>query len=347
MGKVKDELLFTLLKNYLTVYLPERRKASPNTIITYRTVWNKLLDYAAEKKKKRFFAVTLADIDKDTVLSFLDSTPSGKKMSDSTFNNRLAAIKAFLAYASACSPEYIIRFNEIGAIKSRKVDLFRGVDYMSEAAVKALLNVPNPKNPTGLRDQFFMILLYDTGSRIQEILGIHICDIKLGNTPTVMLCGKGRKNRIVPIMKDTVKHLQNYLQAFHPDENEYSKELLFYSVRRGIRLPLCDDTMRIRLQKYADIARKECNEVPEKVYPHLWRHTRAMHLYQNGMDLSLISQWLGHEQLTTTLVYAHADTEAKRLAIEKAMAVKDVTSNINTERYVVDDEETIKKLYGL
>ena len=116
--------------------------------------------------------------------------------------------------------------------------------------------------------------------------------------------------------------------------------------RKGQRLPICDDTVRIRIQKYADAARGKCGDIPEKVYPHLWRHTRAMHLYQHGMDLTLISQWLGHASLDTTLVYAHADTEAKRKAIEKAMGTgsEDTESSSN---YTVDDEELLKQLYGL
>lgn len=111
-----------------------------------------------------------------------------------------------------------------------------------------------------------------------------------------------------------------------------------------MRTKICDNTIRVRMNKYASIARKECPEVPEKVHPHLWRHTRAMHLYQHGMDLTLISQWLGHRQFTTTLVYAHADTEAKRKAIEKAMGNDTVCSESS---YKLDNEEKLKRLYGL
>lgn len=214
---------------------------------------------------------------------------------------------------------------------------------MSEAAVKALLEAPDTSTKMGLRDQFLMI--YDTGARNQEALDVKICDLRIDKTPTVTLHGKGDKIRVVPLMKDTVKHLHNYMAVFHKGETWLSSEWLFYVERKGTRSAMCDDTARLRIQKYAELAREVCPDVPERVHPHLWRHTRAMHLSQHGMDLTLISQWLGHKQVETTLIYAYADTEAKRKAIEKAMGAEfPDTEPVN---YTVSDEETLKRLYGL
>ena len=107
-----------------------------------------------------------------------------------------------------------------------------------------------------------------------------------------------------------------------------------------------DETVRVRLQKYADSAREKCPEIPQKVHPHLWRHTRAMHLYQHGMDLSLVSQWLGHVNLSTSLIYAYADTQHKRDAIEKAMG-GEYSGIMDTILCTIDDDELLKKLYGM
>lgn len=217
---------------------------------------------------------------------------------------------------------------------------------MTEAAVKALLEQPDTGTKLGLRDQFLMIFLYDTGARIQEVLDVKLCDIRMDKTPTVTLHGKGRKIRSVPLMKDTVSHLLNYMEIFHKGKPWLSTDWLFYVERKGICGAMCDDTARLRIQKYANAAREKCADVPENVHPHLWRHTRAMHLYQHGMDLTLIAQWLGHKQLETTLIYAYADTEAKRKAIEKAMGTETPWGSENSS-YTVDDEETLKRLYGL
>lgn len=217
---------------------------------------------------------------------------------------------------------------------------------MSEDAVHAILRQPDTHSKKGLRDQFFMILMYDSAARIQEMLDLRICDIKIGRSPTATLFGKGSKIRTIPLMAETIGHFLNYYNVYHPGEDHYSQKTLFYIEQHGIRHPMSDDNVRKFLEKYGNAARKICPEVPGNIHPHLWRHSRAMHLYQHGMDLTLISQWLGHANLETSLVYAHADTEQKRRAIEKSMGRK-VTGGIDIPRYNIDDEETIKKLYGL
>ncbi len=217
---------------------------------------------------------------------------------------------------------------------------------MTEKAVEALLKEPDTRTAIGLRDQMIMVMLYDTGARIQEALGIRLCDLRLDRTPTAQLFGKGRKIRTVPLMANTVGKLKNYISVFHKRESMLSEKPLFYVERKGQLQSICDDTVRIRIRKYADAAREKCGDVPETVYPHLWRHTRAMHLYQHGMDLTLISQWLGHASLETTLVYAHADTEAKRKAIEKAMG-SGTGAPEDSSSYTIDDEDLLKQLYGL
>jgi len=346
MGKVKDEALFLLIKNFLTIYLPTCRNVSDNTITTYRTAINQFLKYVADAKGISVLAVTSNMFSYELVNGYLCFISEQKSLSPATMNNRLAAIRSFIAYASACNPEYISLYSELSAIKMQKTELFAKVDYMSEAAVKAMFDEPDTSTEIGIRDQFMMIFLYDTGARIQEVLNVKLCDIKTGKTPTAKLWGKGRKMRTVPLMKDTVSHLQNYLTVYHKGTPMLSNENLFYTKRKGIKAAMSDDAVRVRLQKYADAAREKCPEIPEKVYPHLWRHTRAMHLYQHGMDLTLVSQWLGHSNMETTLTYAYADTEAKRTAIEKAMADNPSTVAEDT-KCIVTDEDILKQLYGL
>ncbi|MCL2188252.1 MAG: tyrosine-type recombinase/integrase [Defluviitaleaceae bacterium] len=108
------------------------------------------------------------------------------------------------------------------------------------------------------------------------------------------------------------------------------------------------DNARDFIRKYGDTARAVCPEVPENVHPHLFRHSCAMSLYRSGVHLTLISEWLGHANFETTLIYAHADTEIKRQAIEKAIPKDSLLSeHIDTERYKVDDDELLKELCGL
>lgn len=345
-GHVKDERLFLLIKNFLLTYLPTQRNSSENTITVYRTALNQFLQFVSAQKHIPITSITFDLFSFDMVNAYLDNLTTEKGLSPATRNNRLAALRAFVSYASACYPEYIALASKLSAIKVQKDDPFAKIAYMSEDAIHAILEQPDMSTKIGIRDQFMMILLYDTGARIQELLDIRICDIKLGQSPQVILHGKGNKVRTVPLMKDTVVHLNNYMYAFHNGEPCTSTQLLFYVVRNGNKTPVCDDTVRLRMQKCAEAARCECLEVPARVHPHLWRHSRAMHLYQHGMNLTLISQWLGHANLETTLIYAYADTEHKRDAIEKAMG-KNAAHGIEPTKYTVTDEELLKRLYGL
>ena len=348
MGKVKvqDATLFMLLKNFFLVYLPCMRNASKHTIRSYQETWSQFLAYLAEQNHVSLSAVRFDMIHFTSVNHYMSYLASEKDVSDSTWNSRLAGIRAFMNYAAACRPEYINLAGELSTVKCRSMDRFAHIDYMSENAVQAILQAPDVKTKIGLRDQFAMILLYDTSARIQEVLSIRLCDLKLGNSPVVLLHGKGGKIRQVPIMAETVQHFKNYVKVFHQNACLDSTNPLFYTKRSGERAPACADTLRKRIQKYAEIARKTCSEVPERVHPHLFRHSRAMHLYQHGMDLSLISQLLGHSNTETTLIYAYADTEAKRYAIEQAM--KDTPGfGGNAEKYTVTDKGLLQLLYAL
>lgn len=149
-------------------------------------------------------------------------------------------------------------------------------------------------------------------------------------------------------MEKTVRHFKNYMEIFHPDADSFSKAPLFYVERKGRVGPMSDDNIRKFLNEYGAAARLICPDVPEKIYPHLWRHSRAMHLYQHGMDLTLVSQWLGHAHLETTLIYAHADTELKRKAIEKATSLQNPLKDAYcAPQFDVNDDDVLKRLYGL
>ncbi len=169
-------------------------------------------------------------------------------------------------------------------------------------AVKAILQEPDTTTRKGLRDQFLMTMLYDTGARIQELMDIRLRDIRFGKAPTVTLHGKGGKTRLVPLQDATIPMLKNYMNVFHSDENIYSEQPLFFVLRNGRKKQMHHDTARQLIYEYGVLAREHCRDVPDNVHPHLWRHTRAMHLYQSGVDLNLIGQWLGHARLQTTLM---------------------------------------------
>jgi len=338
---------FSLIHDFFMVYLPNERKCSPNTIRSYQKALELLLDFVKGKNNIPLNKITFKMIDRKILSEFLDYLENERKCSVYTRNHRLQCIRAFYNYAAEVDATAVVHWEEIKKVDTAKTPK-RLVEHMSEKAVSVILAQPDTSTLKGLRDMFLMLFLFKTGARIQELLDIRLRDIQFGNAPVVTLHGKGAKVRSVPLRENVTQHLKEYLNVFHPDEGIYSDQHLFFVVRGGRKKRMSEDHARHLTHSYGVAARVMCTEVPENVHPHLFRHSCAMSMYQNGVDLTLVSQWLGHADLETTLIYAHADTELKRKAIEKAVPNDSPLKEfVNAERYKIDDEETLKLLAGL
>jgi len=348
LGMVTDKTLFGLISDFFNIHLPNEKKRSKHTIRAYSTSLNMLFDFVKLKNGVALRDVTFAMIDRKTLSEFLDHIEIERNCGVTTRNHRLQCIRAFYNYASEIESGVIPYWEEI-----KKVPIASApeniVEYMSEEAVAAIINQANTATRKGRRDMFLMLFLYQTAARIQEILDIRMRDIFLGESPFVILHGKGQKARPVPLREKAVKHLEEYIRAFHSDKNSQSPEQnLFYVTRNGKNKRMSEDNARHLIGNYGKLAHAACTEVPENVYPHLLRHSRAMHLYQHGVELTLISQWLGHSNLKTTLIYAHADTEIKRKAIEQAIPEDSPLNEFcDASRFTIDDDEILRKFCGL
>lgn len=276
-------------------------------------------------------------------LAWLQNTRENKA---STQNHRLAALKSFLHYCALEDPALMAVYLDLQKVHPKKVVRNR-VESMSETALKVLLEQPDPTTRRGMRDLFFMILLYDTGARIQEILDLKLRDIHLNDqTPCIYLTGKGNKMRTVPLMDKTISHLQVYLKTYHPDMAMKMDSPLFYTLIKGQQGRMSDDNVSCFLKRYAKSAHQVCSEVPLRMHAHLFRHTRAMHLYQAGIPLPYIKDFLGHVSINTTNIYASTDTSMMKAALEKIHRDKSVHA-IKAEPIWQDNEELILKLCGL
>lgn len=257
----------------------------------------------------------------------------------------MAALKSFFRYAAIEDPTLIAAYGELQRVHAVK-STPDPVDYLSEPALKALLAQPDVRTNRGVRDRFLLILLYDTAARIQELLDIRLRDLTLsGATPCVYLTGKGKKTRIVPLLNKTVDHLTFYLDRFHPGSTRNNNDYLFYTVIHGRAGRMSEDTAAHWVKRYGEAARMVCPEVPERVHPHLLRHTRAMHLYQSGIPLSYLKDFLGHSQIHTTDRYAFADTKMMRDALEKV--IQNSPAATGEQPMWNGDEALILKLCGL
>lgn len=275
------------MREYFTVYLPRQRHVSPNTVVSSRQTWNLLLKYMAAEKGVGLGDVTMSMIDARLVTEFLDHMEILKGWKPSTRNQRLSMIRSFFSYAASMEPSSYIHASGLAAIPLKKgINRAFVLEYMSENAVKALLGVPDISKRNGIRDQFFLSLMYDAAARDCEMLSMKLSDFR-EEVPAVYLMGKGAKPRLVPVSAETKEYYLYYREKLHSTSPPSAP--MFYTMHKGEKTEMSDDNVARFLKKYAAAARTVCKEVPERVHPHMLRKSRAMHLYQKGMPLSILA----------------------------------------------------------
>jgi site-specific recombinase XerD len=336
---------FNAVRSFLLEYIPYQKCFSENTARSYRQALNLFVLYLRAEQGLSVKQIRFGVINRNVVLNFLDWLETERRCGVNTRNQRLMVLRSFFDYAGTldCAQIAISETVQNVPVKTAEGKL---VSYLSEPALKALLEQPDLSKRTGLRNLFFMVLMYDTAARCCELLNAKVRDLRIRvQHPIAYLHGKGAKTRTVPLLARTIQHYERYLRAFHPDEPLDSEKPLFYTTIHGAQQQMSADTVALFLKKYGEMACRDCPATPSHIHPHMLRHTRAMHLYHQGMPMMLLSEYLGHASEETTKVYAYADTEMKRAAIDKADIVRnDAPPPIPVW---VDDEEMILKLSGL
>jgi integrase/recombinase XerD len=261
----KDDSFFRYVRGFLTIFLPKNKCFSQNTVKAYRDALNLFRKFLLEKKGIAFTQISFDLINHEVIYEFLVWLQDTHGCGASTQNHRLAVLKSFLRYCAFEDPALMAIYLDIQKVQPHKTPKKR-VEYMSETALKVLLEQPDPDTRCGLRNRFLMILLYDTGARIQEILDLKLKDLHLKDqTPCIYLTGKGDKTRAVPVMDKTIAHLQEYLRAFHPDGDLKDDQYLFYTLIKGrcrrIMFLVSSNGMPNPPTKYARKCRYECTPI--------------------------------------------------------------------------------------
>ena len=345
-NNVASHAFFVMVRNYLTDFLPRTKILSPHTVQAARDSLNLLMDYCSD-----ICQIPLSQIDFDTVgntafiSAFLDWLKEKRNCGDTTLNQRLSCIRGFFRFAACEDVAYVSLYQSLLVIPQRKIPKNNVIEFMSEEAMKTVLNSPDSNKRIGFRDAFYMSLMYDSAARTSELRSLTVKDMVDGKDPYIFIYGKGRKKRCIPLMTKTMEMYRQYIKHFHaasPPDN-----YLFYTMHNGEKFSMSADNIAKFIARYANQARQVCHEVPVRVHPHMFRRSRAMHLYRNGMPLALLSEFLGHENPETTLIYASADIEMKRKAIEKASSHLVLPDTHTAAPIWENDDEIIRKLYGL
>lgn len=303
------------LTDFLSLYLPGERGLSYNTICAYKDTFILLLTFMKEKQGIASGTLTLQHITQERIIAFLNWIQNHRKCSSSTRNARLAALHCFFNYLQYRHPVKLFEWQRILSIPIKKTER-KTRKYLSLNAIKLLLEQIDSYCMKGKRDLALLSLMYDSGARVTEIIDLKPSSLNFNKPTTIKLIGKGNKGRIVPLMEGQIKLLNEYLKSHNLTEQYSSSYPLFENGRRD-KLTRMGITRIVK--KYVDKAKKlKPSWYPPKVTPHIFRHSKAMHLLQAGVNLVYIRDFLGHASITTTEVYARADAKLKREAIEKA-----------------------------
>lgn len=303
-------VLAPTLQAFFTDRLLGQRGASSHTVAAYRDTFRLLLGFAVDRTHKQPCELDISDLDASTVAAFLDHLERDRHNSIRTRNNRLAAIHSLFGYAALRHPEHAASIQRVLAIPAKRFER-NLVTYLTENEVDALLAACDQTTWTGRRDHAMVLLAIQTGLRISELAGLTLADLVLGTGAHVHCVGKGRKERRTPLVQLTVAVLRTWLT-----ERQGSPSEPLFPTRTGG--PLSRDAIEHRLALHASRAGESCPSIRSKhVTAHILRHTAAMRLLLSGVDVTVIALWLGHEQVTTTNVYLHADMSQKERAIAR------------------------------
>jgi integrase/recombinase XerD len=301
------------MQSYFTDRLVSQRGASPNTIAAYCQTFRLLLQFAAKRTGNPPSDLDIAQLDAPLIAAFLSHLEKARGNSVRSRNNRLAAIHSLFAYLALHHPEHAASIQRVLAIPHKRTER-NLVTYLTEPEVDALLAACD-QTWTGRRDHAMFVLAIQAGLRISELAALTCADITLTTGANVHTVGKGRKERRTPLVPTT----RSVLKAWLKERAGAPTDPLFPTTTGK---HLSRDAIERRLARHLAVAAETCPSLKAKhVTMHTLRHTAAMRLLIAGNDITVIALWLGHEQISTTNIYLHADMSHKQQAIDRAKPI--------------------------
>jgi len=326
----KNDLTY-YVSSFFIEFLGKEAGLSINTIKSYRDAFILFFKYLEEAGICKISKLKMDSLNTDNVRGFLDWLEQSRSCSISTRNQRLAALKAFCSYVARKSPEESFLCQNVLKIRVKKAPQ-KSVEYLKVDAVAYLLKMPDSHSRQGIRDLTMLALMYESGCRVQELIDLKLGDVSFRSPNTVTLTGKGKKARVIPISSNMAEIVKAYINT----NNIFSADHLLF-VNRYDKM-LSRSGVAYVLDKYVQMAREiEPEFYMSKMHPHVLRHSKAMHLLENGVNLIYIRDFLGHVSVTTTEIYARCNPELKRKYIEQAGNL--ITESI--DKYSEGEKQTL------
>jgi site-specific recombinase XerD len=309
---MKSPSLFKLVTGFFVNHLAAERNVSENTSKTYRDGFKLLLKFASQFENCPVTNLQISNLTPEVILKFLDYLEHKRGNSIRTRNARLAMIHSFFQYVIYEDPLSANLCEKVLRIPQKKAT-FPTLEYLTGEETKQILDSIDRSTPTGRRDYLLIALLYDTGARVQEVLDLTPCDFRFGTPAHVKITGKGRKQRLCPLLPQTVRLVENFLKENNRTLTDTEPVFKNKQGRKFSRHGVC-----YILKKYVRIAETNMHSLlRRKISPHILRHSKAVHLLQSGIPPVTIKDFLGHVDVRTTQIYVKTDLEAKRKALEQ------------------------------
>lgn len=302
--------LAPILQSFFSERLLAQRHASAHTVLSYRDTLRLLLTFAHQHTGKEPSSLQLEDLDVSLITSFLNHLEQQRGNTPRTRNTRLAAIRSLYRFAALRHPEHAELIARVLAIPPKRTTR-PVISYLNRAEIDALLRAPDRDGWLGRRDHALLLVMITTGLRVSELTGLTCADLQLGQGACLHCQGKGRKDRISPLTKQTASVLRVWLK-----ERSGQPEDPLFPTRRGGRLSR--DAVEDLLAKHVTTAASGCPTLAHKnITPHVLRHTTAMQLLDAENDITVIALWLGHESIQSTQAYLHASLKLKEQALAR------------------------------
>lgn len=304
----KNMQFYELLRNFLTEYLLVKRNFSPKTVRAYKQSLNLYRTYFSNVKGIHFGEMDFTCFSKDDVYSFLTWLKQERGCAPQTQNLRLAAIKSFLRFCGEEDVQLMATYLSVAGIHEFKTQKQQRIEYLTQPQLKLLFKTPDVGTSKGRRDRFFLIIAYETGARLDELVNLRLSDIIRANGfVTIRILGKGSKLRYVPLDPTTVKHLDAYIKEFHSTSTK--EAYLFFTLHDGQHTQMKPGTVDYMMKKHGAAAHEADDSFPSGLHCHMLRHSIAMAMLKKGIPISYIRDFLGHSSIETTTIYSHADDE--------------------------------------
>ena len=296
------------VSEFISVYAPAHLTDSENTLKSYQVTLGKYLGFLEDDKGFSIQTISAECFEKQVIEEWMRHMRNIERLSPDTCNIRLGGLRTYLKYLGTREVKYKYLYSEAIDIPLMKTEK-KKVSGLSKKAVKTLMTAPNQSTAAGRRDLVFMIIAYGTAARMSEILSIKVGHLFLdGSKPHVTVIGKGGKVRTLYLLPKAVAHIRKYLNTAH-GENPVPERYLFYSRNGNKEERISSKAIEKRLRMYAEKAHEKCSDVPLDLHAHQFRHARASHWLEEGMNIVEISVLLGHEQLATTMRYLDISTD--------------------------------------